>query len=144
MKNEINGKNYKNSAAGYKTLPQFIVYANLFIIGGCGYNILEILWRGYTHISMTLAGGTCFLAMYCIKTRFSNWGIIKRGLISSAFITLCELIFGIIFNVALKMNIWDYSDMPFNLFGQICLPYTALWFFLSVVIQYIFDITIMI
>lgn len=30
-------------------------------------------------------------------------------------------------------NVWDYSNMPFNLLGQICLPFTVIWFFLSAV-----------
>ena len=44
-----------------------------------------------------------------------------------------ELIFGIIFNINLGMNVWDYSDLPFNLFGQICLPFMIAWFLLSAV-----------
>lgn len=30
-------------------------------------------------------------------------------------------------------NVWDYSDQPFNLLGQICLSYTLLWIPLSAV-----------
>lgn len=30
-------------------------------------------------------------------------------------------------------NVWDYNNMPLNLLGQICLPFTVLWFFLSAV-----------
>ena len=30
------------------------------------------------------------------------------------------------------MNIWSYSDMPLNIDGQICLPFTMIWFVLSV------------
>ena len=33
----------------------------------------------------------------------------------------------------LGLNIWDYSNMPLNLWGQICLPFSCLWFFLSAV-----------
>ena len=29
-------------------------------------------------------------------------------------------------------NVWDYSDMPLNLYGQICLPFTGLWFLLCI------------
>jgi uncharacterized membrane protein len=25
------------------------------------------------------------------------------------------------------MNVWDYSDMPFNLLGQICPSFSLLW-----------------
>ena len=33
----------------------------LFAVGGTGYVLLEFLWRGWSHISMFLAGGLCFL-----------------------------------------------------------------------------------
>lgn len=49
------------------------------------------------------------------------------SVIASIIITALELIFGIIFNLYLKMDVWDYSNMPFNLLGQICLPFSLLW-----------------
>ena len=30
------------------------------------------------------------------------------------------------------MNVWDYSDRKFNLMGQICPLYSALWFLLCI------------
>ena len=36
----------------------------IFLIGGLGYGLLEILWRGRTHWSMLLTGGVCFIALY--------------------------------------------------------------------------------
>ena len=35
--------------------------AVLFYLGGCAYMGLELLWRGRSHGSMFVAGGTCFL-----------------------------------------------------------------------------------
>ena len=35
----------------------------LFILGGSAYVALEWLWRGWSHISMFFAGGTCFLLL---------------------------------------------------------------------------------
>lgn len=49
------------------------------------------------------------------------------------FITSIEFIAGEILNIQLGMNIWDYSDVPFNLDGQICLPFVGLWIILSVI-----------
>ena len=34
---------------------------SVFSIGAAGYSLLEILWRGNTHWTMTLAGGICFM-----------------------------------------------------------------------------------
>ncbi|WP_353851693.1 hypothetical protein [Clostridium sp.] len=43
---------------------------------------------------------------------------------------LIEFTSGIILNVWLKLNIWDYSNTWGNLYGQICIPYAIIWFFL--------------
>ena len=100
-----------------------------FTTGFVGYPLLELLWRGRTHPSMALAGGLAGLLLYPICT--------KRGarlicLKTAAVITAIELIFGIVFNLILRKNVWDYSQKPFNLWGQICLPYSILWFLLGI------------
>lgn len=38
---------------------------------------------------------------------------------------------GVILNILLGLSIWDYSNLRFNVLGQISLGYSALWFFLS-------------
>ena len=48
-------------------------------------------------------------------------------------ITALELAFGVVLNRILGLNIWDYSDLPLNFLGQICLPFTAAWFLLAAV-----------
>ncbi len=120
----------------YKKYADYII---MFLTGGIGYNLIEIIWRGYSHITMTFAGGMCFGAIIFINKLKNTKSILFRGMLCSLFITFIELIFGIIFNIVLKLNVWDYSNMPLNLAGQICLPYTLLWFGLGVIIQYIMD-----
>lgn len=107
-------------------------YALIFCIGAISYGTLEILWRQYTHWSMLLAGGICFLSMYIIFNRHPHMGYILRGLTGSLIITSVELLFGCIFNIWLKMNVWDYSRFRLNLLGQICLLYSTLWGILSI------------
>ena len=46
-------------------------------------------------------------------------------------ITVLEFIFGVVLNIWLGLQIWDYSGMPLNIMGQICLPFTVAWYFLS-------------
>ena len=111
----------------------------IFLFGGIGYNLIEIIWRGYTHISMTIAGGLCFFIMFLIKYYLPHKKITIRALLSALFITTIELIFGIVFNIILGMNVWDYSNAPLNILGQICLPYTALWFVISITVQWGLD-----
>lgn len=54
-------------------------------------------------------------------------------LIGGCLITFYEFITGVILNVCLHMGIWDYSHMPFNILGQICLPFTLIWCVLSLI-----------
>jgi hypothetical protein len=41
--------------------------SNIFIIGGILYGLIEIIFRGYTHWSMVITGGLCFLIFYIIN-----------------------------------------------------------------------------
>ncbi len=105
-----------------------------FSFGAIGYGILELLWRGRTHWSMLIAGGLSFLGLGKVSKKTKNAGLLKIAILGSAVITAIELIFGIIFNVILKKNVWDYSKLPFNLGGQICARYSILWGLLSIII----------
>ena len=97
----------------------------IFLTGGFGYGALEIAWRGYTHWSMFLAGGICLLLFCAIAEK--RLPLLAKAALCALFVTAVELVFGVIFNLILHMHIWDYSHMPFNLFGQICPLYTLLW-----------------
>ena len=103
----------------------------IFSIGACGYALIEILWRGYTHWSMLWAGGISFLGLSSIAKKRKKAGLFACAVMGSAFITAVELIFGIIFNIILKKNVWDYSKMPFNIGGQVCVLYSFFWLLLS-------------
>ncbi len=102
----------------------------IFPIGGAGYNLLEILWRGYTHWSMALAGGLCFCCIYAICSSQGTHFLTKCALCAFT-ITGIEFVFGCIVNLLFHMEVWDYSHLPLHLLGQVCLPYTALWFLLT-------------
>ena len=103
----------------------------LFVIGALGYAAIELLWRGRTHWSMSLAGGISFLGMNKISRKLKKRCLFVKAVASALFITLIELVFGLFFNILLKKNIWDYSKVPFNLKGQICLLYSVYWIILS-------------
>ncbi len=59
--------------------------------------------------------------------------ILVKSVIGSAFVTATEFIFGTVFNIILKKNVWDYSKLPFNLCGQICLLFSLFWFLLGII-----------
>ncbi len=104
----------------------------VFIIGGIGYGIIEILFRGYTHWSMIITGGICFFIFYIINFKLRNDNIIMRCFLSAIIITTLEFIVGYVVNIGLKWNVWDYSNMPYNIKGQICLGFSGIWLLLGI------------
>lgn len=105
-------------------------YGFIFMNGFFGYGLLEMLWRGYTHWTMGLAGGICFLAFYILSKSLAHLRIFYLCSLGALLITGIELVIGCWVNLGLGWQIWDYSDCPFNLWGQICLLYSLYWYFL--------------
>ncbi len=105
-------------------------YAIIYTLGAMGYGLLETLWRGYTHWSMTVAGGLCFILVYGINARHERWGLFKKCIAGALAVTGVEFIIGCIVNIILGWHVWDYSGMPFSVMGQICLSFCGLWFML--------------
>ena len=103
----------------------------IIFIGAAGYGAIEILWRGFTHWTMELVGGICFFLLYKISYSMKNTSLMIRSAAGAAVITTLELISGVVINIFLGMNVWDYSGMRFNFHGQICAFYSLMWFFLS-------------
>ncbi|NLK29227.1 MAG: hypothetical protein GX306_12965 [Clostridiales bacterium] len=110
----------------------FLKYTLLFFIGGFTYGGIEILYRGYSHISMLFAGGICFIFIGLLNEVYSwKMALLSQMVISAGIITMVELFVGLVVNVWLKLDVWDYSNMPYNYKGQVCLLYTNIWFLLS-------------
>ena len=102
----------------------------LFGIGGFIYVAIELLWRGHTHWTMFLVGGICFLLVGYINEIFTfEIPLVKQMAISAVIITTVEFLAGLLVNCT--YSIWDYRNLPLNILGQICLPYSILWFLLS-------------
>lgn len=115
-----------------KAIKQLFKYVVLFLIGGATYFCIEMLWRGHSHWTMFIVGGICFIFCGGINEWF-DWDmpLWKQMLICSVGITAIEFLAGIAINLIFKLNVWDYSNQPFNILGQICLLYSFLWFLLS-------------
>lgn len=103
-----------------------------FLFGGTGYGLIELLWRGGTHPSMVLTGGACFMIIRSINRKLRQSSVFCKCVVCSAAITGVEFAVGCVLNVWLGLGVWDYSDVRFNVLGQICPFYSALWFLLSV------------
>lgn len=107
-------------------------YLFLFIVGGFAYFYMEILYRGFSHFSMIVCGGLAFIFCGLLNQNTHYQLTIPIQMIFSCFIiTTLEFITGYIVNIRLHWNIWDYSSLPYNLYGQICLTYSLIWFILS-------------
>ena len=109
----------------------------LFYLGGVIYNGLELLWRGWTHWSMFLLGGLCFVLLGQLGHVPEPLPLLPRAVAGAAVVTMLELGCGLLVNRTYQ--VWDYRHMPLNICGQICLPFTALWIGLSVVAFFLYD-----
>lgn len=101
----------------------------VFYIGGMFYCTVELLWRGWTHGSMFLLGGLCVWTVG-ILDRFWRIPVLAQMALGAVIVTFYEFWTGVIVNRIMGLAVWDYSWLPMNLMGQICLPYTLLWFVL--------------
>ena len=112
----------------------------IFIIFGISYFTLEILYRGYSHWTMIFLGGIVSVLIGLINEITPNMRMWKQMILVTILITVFEFILGYILNIKLGLGIWDYSNIPFNIMGQICLPFSFLWFVLSYFIIMLDDI----
>ena len=115
-------------------IKPFAKYLTLFFIGGTIYVSLEHIWRGWSHWTMFILGGICFIALGLIN-EVLDWDtpMVLQMAIGCAIITTLEFITGCIVNLGLGWDVWDYSQYPLNFLGQISVRSSVLWYFLSAV-----------
>lgn len=103
-------------------------HLTLAMTGGLLYILVETVWRGYSHWTMFVLGGLCFLALGLIN-EVLPWEtpLWKQVLLGASVITCLEFLTGCIVNLWFGWAVWDYSGMPGNVLGQICPQYCILW-----------------
>lgn len=101
----------------------------LFLVGGMLYTWIEILWRGWTHWTMFLLGGGGFVVLGLLNEYKIpwHWCLLRQSVAGACIITILEFFTGYIVNIWLGWAVWDYSVLPFNILGQVCLYYFLLW-----------------
>ena len=120
--------------------PPVYKYLFLFLVGGFAYFYIEILFRGFSHFSMIICGGLAFIFCGLInQLMYFDISLITQMILSSIIITGLEFITGYIVNIKMGWYVWDYSNMPYNLYGQICLAYSLIWLLLSLVCIFVDD-----
>lgn len=108
--------------------------AILFLIGAAAYALIEVAFRGYTHWTMAVLGGILFLLLGGLN-EWIPWEmpLALQCVIGAVLVTVAEFVAGLILNVWLGLGIWDYSDVPGNILGQICPQFIFAWLWLSLV-----------
>ncbi len=119
---------FLNTWRGRFFMKKLSEYLFLLVLGGTAYYGFEMLFRGFSHWTMFFLGGIClvFCAQQGIWTHWSEplWKQVGWCII---FVTACEFITGIIVNKFLGWNVWDYTGLPFQFMGQICLPFVIIF-----------------
>ena len=122
-------------------MKKIIGKLGLFLSCGFIYCMIEILFRGWSHWSMFVLTG--FLGVFCVdsinNTLSFDCDYIVQILISTILCIIGEGISGIILNVWLQLNVWDYSKMAFGtfFFGQCNVLFCFAWMLIiSIIIFY--------
>ena len=87
-----------------------------------------MIFRGFSHSSMFVLGGLC-MQFFTWQGQVTSWNDALQIQIirCTIFVVSMEFITGIIVNKWYHLAVWDYTDMPFQLFGQICLPFALIF-----------------
>ncbi len=109
-------------------LKKLAEYGFLWIVGGTIYYSFELIFRGFSHWTMFVLGGICMM-FFAFQGRAVGWSeaLWKQVIRCTVFVIACEFITGIIVNKWLGLSVWDYSNQPFHLFGQVCLPFAVIF-----------------
>lgn len=111
-----------------------VKYPIIFIVGAIVYMTIEILYRGYTHWTMGVLGGISLILIGLIdEVTSKDLPLLVQAPLASIIITLLEYYAGCILNLKLGLDIWDYSELPFNIDGQVCLYFSLAWMVLGMV-----------
>lgn len=106
----------------------FFKYLFIWEIGGFAYYLIEILYRGHSHPSMFILGGLCLVLVGLLNEIFTyNIYFEVQVIMGDIIVLIGEFVTGLIVNVWLGLNVWDYSNLPYNIMGQICPQFALLW-----------------
>ena len=113
----------------------------MFFTGFSHYLLIEYMFRGYTFVLMGVLGGIAIVILDKINDEISwNVDLLVQSMLGANLITFMELVVGLIAKyTSLLPVMWDYSNMPLNYKGIICIPFYAAWMALSIVAIFIAD-----
>lgn len=100
----------------------------IFVFVGTLYFIIECVYKQrLSHWSMFVLAGFVGLIAMLLNDKFTyEMDILLQLGICTTLTTILEYFVGITLNF--DYSIWDYRESFMNLDGQICLPFTGIWF----------------
>ena len=115
----------------YKLLYIFVITSI------CGY-VVEFIWTLVTrgiivnHSAVVIgpfnfAYGICGVTLTLLLYRFKDESYLKIFLLSFVGGSILEYIMSFGMEVVVGFTAWDYSNVPLNLNGRICLLYSIFW-----------------
>ena len=110
-----------------------VLHALFGLIAGSIYLLIELVWRGRTHWTMLLLAAVIFVCAGILDERDNPPPFWAQVAIGTGIATALELVTGLALNAWMNLGVWDYSNLPGNILGQICPQFTAAWAILMVV-----------
>ena len=118
----------------------------LWTWGGTVYFLLEVAYKtasgrpeAISWIMLVLAVALCVPVERCGAELPWDCPLWLQALCCAALVTAVELAAGVVLNLWLGIGVWDYSQMPGNLWGQICPQFTVFWWGLCFLFIPVFD-----
>ena len=115
-------------------LHRYLRQIILFLAGFCLYITIEVCFRGFSYPVMGVCGGILLLLLDRINERISwDLDLLLQGIIGAAMVTVTELVVGELWKWIGWPPMWDYSEIPFNFDGVICLRFSLIWIGVSII-----------
>lgn len=134
-------RQHKMSKAG-----NYILSMLLWTWGGTAYYLLEVLWKTLHSEPEKISWAMLVLAIF-LTIPIERFGytlpwempLPVRAFICSVIVTVAEFCSGVVLNLWLHLNIWDYSHLWGNILGQICPQFYIVWYTLCIIFIVVFD-----
>jgi hypothetical protein len=96
---------------------------------------------GWSSIWLVFIGGLCAVTIGALnETKIIPTPVWFQCLVGTIFVFIIEMVMGLILNVWLHLQLWDYSSWPLNILGQVTLVYVPVWFLVCPVAIYVDDV----
>lgn len=121
-----------------ESLGKWVLSMLLWVWTGGLYFMIEVAWKTFQDKPATISW-TMFVLAILLAIPLERFGaelpwympLFIQAMICATAITVMEFITGYILNIRMGLGIWDYSHLPGNILGQICLPFCIVWFIAS-------------